>query len=322
MARTRAARQLTIAGAYLFGRLLNLVVKGRPSRFARSSRPVGRHPDRRTHLAHPAVERAGRRVDLGELLAAARALARRRPRGDLGGGLGVGDLRGGGRRHARSSPSYGQRATPGVPVSGLTRNIVRLVIVALGVLVMLNELGVEIRPMLAALGVGGLAVALAAGAALEPVRGPLHLDGRQVRIGDRVRLDSGRRRPHRGLQLALDVARGRLGQRRRDPERQAVAGDRHQLQPPHPGGRGAGGVRRGYVQRCRGGGTHRDGRRARGHHHHRGGRPHLQPAGAVRRDERSRAADDGGAAGQNVRRRRRGEARVHPRGARGCAKRR
>lgn len=88
--------------------------------------------------------------------------------------------------------AYGSRALPGVPVSGLTQNTVRLLIVTLGALVILNGLGVEIRPMLAALGVGGLAVALALQEPLSNLFAGLFVSmAGQVRIGDHVRLDSG-----------------------------------------------------------------------------------------------------------------------------------
>jgi len=87
---------------------------------------------------------------------------------------------------------YGPRAAPGVPISALTRNIVRLIVVAGGLLVVLNELGIEIRPMLAALGVGGLAVALALQEPLANLFAGLFVSmAGQVRIGDHVRLDSG-----------------------------------------------------------------------------------------------------------------------------------
>lgn len=87
---------------------------------------------------------------------------------------------------------YGSRAVPGAPISGLTQNVVRLIVVALGLLVMLNQFGIEIRPMLAALGVGGLAVALALQEPLSNLFAGLFVSmAGQVRIGDQVRLDSG-----------------------------------------------------------------------------------------------------------------------------------
>jgi small-conductance mechanosensitive channel len=87
---------------------------------------------------------------------------------------------------------YGNHALPGVTVSRLTQNVVRLVIVLFGLLAILNGFGIEIRPMLAALGVGGLAVALALQDPLSNLfAGILITMSGQVRIGDFVRLDTG-----------------------------------------------------------------------------------------------------------------------------------
>jgi small-conductance mechanosensitive channel len=88
--------------------------------------------------------------------------------------------------------AYGPQISPGVPVSGLMRNVVRLVIVVLGVLVILRGLGVEITPMLAALGVGGLAVALALQEPLSNLFAGIFITfAGQIRIGDYIRLDTG-----------------------------------------------------------------------------------------------------------------------------------
>jgi small-conductance mechanosensitive channel len=93
---------------------------------------------------------------------------------------------------SRLVATYGPRHAPGVPVSGLTQNLVRLLILALGALVILNGLGVSITPMLTALGVGGLAVALALQEPLSNLFAGLFLSvAGQMRIGDFVKLDSG-----------------------------------------------------------------------------------------------------------------------------------
>ena len=93
---------------------------------------------------------------------------------------------------SRSVVIYGAHAMPGVTVSGLTQNIVRLIIVLFGLLAILNGFGIEIRPMLAALGVGGLAVALALQDPLSNLfAGLLITMSGQVSIGDFVRLDTG-----------------------------------------------------------------------------------------------------------------------------------
>jgi small-conductance mechanosensitive channel len=88
--------------------------------------------------------------------------------------------------------NYGPRVSPAVPVSGLTQNLVRIIVITIGLLVILNGFNVEIRPMLAALGVGGLAVALALQEPLSNLFAGLFVTiAGQVRIGDYVRLDTG-----------------------------------------------------------------------------------------------------------------------------------
>jgi small-conductance mechanosensitive channel len=87
---------------------------------------------------------------------------------------------------------YGPRATPAVPVSALMQNVVRTLVVLLGALVVLGSLQVNITPYLTALGVGGLAVALALQDPLSNFFAGVVLGvSGQVRIGDYVRLDGG-----------------------------------------------------------------------------------------------------------------------------------
>jgi small-conductance mechanosensitive channel len=62
---------------------------------------------------------------------------------------------------SQSVETYGALISPALPVSSLTRNVAWALIAMLGLLVILNGLGLSITPMLTALGVGGLAVALA-----------------------------------------------------------------------------------------------------------------------------------------------------------------
>ncbi|MBT8226995.1 MAG: mechanosensitive ion channel family protein [Dactylosporangium sp.] len=71
-------------------------------------------------------------------------------------------------------------------------NIARIVVLAIGVLVLLQSLGVSVTPMLTALGVGGLAVALALQDTLANLFAGIHiLASKKVEPGDFVRLDSG-----------------------------------------------------------------------------------------------------------------------------------
>jgi small-conductance mechanosensitive channel len=87
---------------------------------------------------------------------------------------------------------YSAALAHALPATSLTKNIVWAATVIGGGLVMLNGLGLSITPMLAALGVGGLAVALAL---QEPLAnffaGVFVTLARQIRVGDYVRLDSG-----------------------------------------------------------------------------------------------------------------------------------
>jgi small-conductance mechanosensitive channel len=92
----------------------------------------------------------------------------------------------------RMVSDYGQRATHGAPVPGLVGNIVRFVVVAMGLLIVLRGFGVEITPILAALGVGGLAVALALQDPLANLfAGVFVTIAGQMRIGDYVKMDFG-----------------------------------------------------------------------------------------------------------------------------------
>lgn len=83
----------------------------------------------------------------------------------------------------------------GRTLSGTTSilsNIAVLAIWAVGGLVVLETLGISITPVLTALGVGGLAVALALKETLSNLFAGIQvLASRQVRIGDYVRLESG-----------------------------------------------------------------------------------------------------------------------------------
>ena len=87
---------------------------------------------------------------------------------------------------------FGAGATPGLPITSLTQSIAWMLVIGLGALVILNGLGVSITPMLTALGVGGLAVALALQEPLANLFAGLFVTlAGQIRVGDYVKLDSG-----------------------------------------------------------------------------------------------------------------------------------
>ncbi len=79
-----------------------------------------------------------------------------------------------------------------LPSATVMTNLTRGLVLLLGFLVVLQTLGVSITPLITALGVGGLAVALALQDTLANLFAGLHiLLSRQVQTGDFVRLDSG-----------------------------------------------------------------------------------------------------------------------------------
>ena len=79
-----------------------------------------------------------------------------------------------------------------LPATGLTVVLIKLVIVALGVTLALGLLGIDVTPLVAALGVGGLAVALGLQDTLSNLFAGIHvLLAKPVRVGDYVKLESG-----------------------------------------------------------------------------------------------------------------------------------
>ena len=88
--------------------------------------------------------------------------------------------------------SYAPRHGHHVPVSALAQNVVRGVVITLGVLVIARGFGFEITPYLTALGVGGLAVALALQDPLSNFFTGVFLTlSGQIRIGDYLKLEGG-----------------------------------------------------------------------------------------------------------------------------------
>jgi small-conductance mechanosensitive channel len=86
--------------------------------------------------------------------------------------------------------SYGSRAS--VVVTGLTQNVVRIVVITIGALVIVRSFGYDIGPMLTVLGIGGLTVALALQEPLSNLFAGLFVSfAGQIRVGDFVKIDSG-----------------------------------------------------------------------------------------------------------------------------------
>jgi len=87
---------------------------------------------------------------------------------------------------------YGSHFQQALPVTSLTEYIVKISVVMLGLLMILHGLGISIAPLLTALGVGGLAIALALQDTLSNLFAGFYLTvARQVRVGDYIQLESG-----------------------------------------------------------------------------------------------------------------------------------
>lgn len=86
----------------------------------------------------------------------------------------------------------GARRGSSVAVVGLTQTTVRIAVLAIGGLILLNALGISITPLITALGIGGLAVALALQDTLSNTFAGIYITlSRHIRPGDYIRLEGG-----------------------------------------------------------------------------------------------------------------------------------
>lgn len=75
---------------------------------------------------------------------------------------------------------------------GVARGFVRIIVIALGLLILLDSFGVSITPLLASLGIGSLAVALALQPTLENFFSGIQIViDKPVKVGQFIKLDSG-----------------------------------------------------------------------------------------------------------------------------------
>jgi small-conductance mechanosensitive channel len=87
---------------------------------------------------------------------------------------------------------YSGKLEVALPVTSLTQNVGRIVVFGVGILIILDSLGIPITPIMATLGIGGLAVALALQDTFSNFFAGFHIiAARQIRIGDYVKLDTG-----------------------------------------------------------------------------------------------------------------------------------
>jgi len=88
--------------------------------------------------------------------------------------------------------NYIQSSNLPIPTTGLAYGILKGIILVLGFLIILSVLGISITPLITALGVGGLAVALALQDTLANLFAGIHvLMEKSVRVGDFIRLETG-----------------------------------------------------------------------------------------------------------------------------------
>ncbi|MCC6347545.1 MAG: mechanosensitive ion channel, partial [Nitrospirales bacterium] len=88
--------------------------------------------------------------------------------------------------------SYIRKSSFPLSTTGLAYGVLKGTTLLLGLLIILSFLGISIAPLITALGIGGLAVALALKDTLSNLFAGLHiLMERSLRIGDFVRLDAG-----------------------------------------------------------------------------------------------------------------------------------
>ncbi len=87
---------------------------------------------------------------------------------------------------------YVKSSNLSLPTTGLAYTILKGVIILLGFLIVLNYLGISITPLLTAMGVGGLAVALALQDTLANLFAGVHITiEKSIKVGDFIRLENG-----------------------------------------------------------------------------------------------------------------------------------
>jgi small-conductance mechanosensitive channel len=88
--------------------------------------------------------------------------------------------------------NYIQRSNLPLPTTGLAYGMLKTTIILIGSLIILSVLGISITPLLTALGVGGVAVALALQDTLANLFAGIHiLMEKSIRVGDFVKLETG-----------------------------------------------------------------------------------------------------------------------------------
>lgn len=87
---------------------------------------------------------------------------------------------------------YTRKARDVLPKTSLIENLIKWTIFVIGILIILQHLGISITPIITALGIGGLAIALALQDTLSNLFAGIHIIvTRQIRPGDYLKLETG-----------------------------------------------------------------------------------------------------------------------------------
>ncbi|HYW46014.1 MAG TPA: mechanosensitive ion channel family protein [Bryobacteraceae bacterium] len=87
---------------------------------------------------------------------------------------------------------YGDQVPGALPVTTLTESLAQIAVVILGIVLLMSSLGLQITPILTALGVGGLAVALALQDTLSNLFAGFYVAvAGQIRLADYIKLNTG-----------------------------------------------------------------------------------------------------------------------------------
>lgn len=87
---------------------------------------------------------------------------------------------------------YTMKSEQNMPKTSLLNNLINIMVYSMGILIILQYCGISVTPILTALGVGGMAVALGLQDTLANIFAGLHLIlSKQLRLNDYIRLSSG-----------------------------------------------------------------------------------------------------------------------------------
>jgi small-conductance mechanosensitive channel len=93
---------------------------------------------------------------------------------------------------SRLLSNYIQHKSIAVQSTGLLNTILKGAVYIIGIIIILNIFGVSIAPLITALGIGGLAIALAIKDTLENLFAGIHIMAEKtIRVGDFIRLETG-----------------------------------------------------------------------------------------------------------------------------------